>query len=265
MIVREAGREVIEAAFQHFIAQSSEWDAMTIYNIPVSPVSTQVFYKEALANGCWVLDKHEPHYYIPIVTEWEEYFEGLPDNLRGYLNRHTRNVAKKGELRYEIYTGENLKWDHFLTIFKINGRGRHPHLYAAESERNFARTLFELTRGEDWMEVDFLYFNSAPVAFNYGFNMDGRHEGWRMAFDGDYYKLGIGKILSKCMMESFFRRGFREFDFLQGLEEYKKEWLPSERNFMELRIVPRRKIVSAAVFVWLPKIKMWWNRRRRHA
>lgn len=262
-IVREQNREVIGAICDHLIKQAGNWDLVRMYNLPTLGETAHILIERSRLKGCSVLENREIHYYLPIETDWDTFFEQIPHNLHGYLRHHVAKVKKTGTLKFEVYNGANLKWDHFLTIFEINKNGKFPHLYQPECESNFARNLFELTQGQDWVEIGLLYLNDVPVAFNYGFNMGGRHEGWRMAYDKAYGKHGIGKILSMHLLESLFKRGFREFDFLQGLEEYKKEWMPQERGFSELRFVPNRKLVSAAFYIWLPKLHAWIMSLRR--
>lgn len=256
-ILQEGDCETAGAIFDYLINYSPYWDLLHFYELPVLGITAQTLVESSRRGGCWILEKTEPHYHLSIETDWKMYFEELPHNLRGYLRHHIEKVVKKGTLRFEIYNGENLKWDHFLTIFEINKQGKFPYLYQSESEYGFIRELFNLAQGQDWIEVDILYFNDTPVAFNYGFSMDGRHEGWRMAYDKAFSKLGVGKILSMHLIESLFNRGFREFDFLRGLEEYKQEWLPREREYAEIRVVPGKRAITAAFFVWFPRLFAW--------
>lgn len=260
-IACENSSDVIEAIYNHLLTQRNQWDLLNIHELYVQDKKTQTFVSVVLKRRSSILQRIENHFYLPTNTNWDLYFEKLPHPLTGYLHHHIDKAKKSGEIRFEAFTGDALTWEHVETLLELGKKSRYAYLYQPENEKLFIRKLFELSHGQG-LEIGFLYLNEKPVAFNFGFNFDGRHEGWRRAYDQSYGKIGVGKIMSKYMTKSFFDRNFREFDFLRGLEEYKREWEPFEREYMELRVVPNLKIIPALTFIWLPKLKAWWRKHR---
>jgi CelD/BcsL family acetyltransferase involved in cellulose biosynthesis len=258
IIMREKDRQTVEAICRHLALYSKNWDLIEINELPAENLESNALNSMFQKTGYYTMVTKDIHYYLPITSDWQTYFDQLPHNLRGYLNNHLKKVKKSGELIYKVFNGGDLTWDHFLTMFKINEHSRFAFLYQPEYEQAFTRELFELTQGQDWVEVDILYLNDQPIAFNFGFNMAGRHEGWRMGYDGQFHKHGPGKLLSMHLMENIFNRGFKEFDFLRGLESYKKEWEPINREFIHLRAVKINKLIPTMFFIWLPRLHELW-------
>ena len=261
VIACEGDEEVIKAICNYLAARQTEWDALVLHEVYECSRNIRAFIKEFGRKRYAILTRRENHHYLPIQTDWHSYFERLPHALTGYLHHHIDKAKKSGEVRFEVYTGKNLKWEHFEMLFTISKKSRYAYLYKPECEHEFARKLLELTGGQG-LELDILYLNQAPVSFNFGFNLAGRHEGWRRAFDQTYSKVGVGTIMSKYLIKSLFDRQFVEFDFLRGLEAYKREWDPTEREFMEVRIVHPLRIRPAIFFIWLSKLKTWWMTKK---
>ena len=255
-IICENTNGVIEAICDHLFSQHKKWDLLNVHNLYVHDAKVQTLLRSMKKRRSSVLNYVESHLYLPIRTEWDDYFEKLPHPLTGYLHHHIDRAKKKGDIRFETHTGKDLTVEHFETIFEIGKKSRYAYLYEPENEYEFFKKLLALTHGEG-LEIDILYLNDKPVSFNFGFNLANRHEGWRRAYDQDYCKVGVGKIMSKYMTQSFFERKFKEFDFLRGLEEYKREWMPLEREFIEIKVIPNQKLMAVIVFLWLPRLKAW--------
>jgi hypothetical protein len=105
-----------------------------------------------------------------------------------------------------------------------------------------------------------LDFNNLPVAYNIGFTLDGRFEGWHQGFDTQFSKLSPGAIAFMLFMEEYFKRGFHEVDFLRGDESYKNNWNSIPRKFLDIRVVKSSKLISALFFIWLPKLNRLWSK-----
>ncbi|MCC6905435.1 MAG: GNAT family N-acetyltransferase [Anaerolineae bacterium] len=257
-LLREPYVEVLRDICRYLVNRR-DWDVLQIMEIPAEGFEGRELASAFRAAGCGTYIIDDVHYYLPILTDWQAYYDQLPHPLTGYLRKQLKAISKVGELSYRVFCGPDLRWEHFEAMFALNAKSRYAYLYATEEERAFARALFDLTQGRDWVEIDLLYLGEQPVAFNHGFNMGGRHEGWRMGFDGDYYKYGPGKLLSMHMIRSYFERGFRELDLLRGVESYKNEWQPLPRRFIHLRAVPRLKLLAVLDFLTLPRLHVLWN------
>jgi hypothetical protein len=58
------------------------------------------------------------------------------------------------------------------------------------------------------------------------------------------------QVVQKCIQENY-----KEIDFLRGDEAYKQEWMPSQREFINIRIFNNKKIPAVFAYLWLEKIK----------
>ena len=104
----------------------------------------------------------------------------------------------------------------------------------------------------------FYIFDSNPIAYEYGFNINGRFEDWRGGYDKNFSKLAPGKIIFLLLLKDIFEKGtYKDLDFLRGEYFHKERWLPSNRNFLNIVSVHPNHIPALLALNILPKLKNW--------
>lgn len=63
------------------------------------------------------------------------------------------------------------------------------------------------------------------IAFEYGFNLDGRFEDWRTGFDLTHSELAGGTLLLYYLLKQLYSDGHYDLDFLCGEYDFKEKWL----------------------------------------
>ena len=261
-IMHKNEMEIVRAICNHLTMHSNNWDVLEIKELPGDSLAGKEFSSLMEKSGYITFEKNSPHYYVPITSDWRSYYEKLPRKMRKTVKSRLNKARKKGEISFKAYEGKELTWDHFLAVFEVNKQSRFPHVFQSEQRRQFFNDLFNLTRGNNWIEISLLEFDNKPIAYNIGFTLDGRFEGWHQGFDSQFAQLSPGAIAFMFFMEEYFNRGFREIDFLRGDESYKNEWNTLPREFLDIRIVKSTKLISALAFIWLPKLNRLIKKRQ---
>ena len=254
-LVHNGNECILQALCDFIISQQKHWDAIELDEFHNDDPQTLFVIKYFQKFSFDTLKIVKDHYYLPIESDWPTYFNNISGNTRNDVKRRIRRAEENGKLSYERVAGEEVKWEHFQTIFKINAAGHYPDLYAKNLERAFHHDLMERMHKLGLIEMYFLWFDEKPVAFRYGFAFEGKFEDWRNGVDMNFNQLSAGKILLKMTLEDHFNRGYREFDFLRGIDEYKARWQPQKRQFASIRITHKKNIRATIAFTFLPKFK----------
>jgi CelD/BcsL family acetyltransferase involved in cellulose biosynthesis len=106
-----------------------------------------------------------------------------------------------------------------------------------------------------WIQIEMLYINDEPVAFQYGYHISNKYQDWRGAYDAKYETLGTGKILMMFSLKKWFEQQIQEVDFLRGTHSYKADWQPLTRDFIDLRIFRVQKLETLMAYIWLNTLK----------
>ncbi len=180
-----------------------------------------------------------------------------------------RRAQETFNLSLEYIRGDDVRWEHFETIFKINEKGHFSEKYESKVEREFLRELLTTLRGRYWMEVAFLYANDKPIAYEYGFNTIGRFEDWRTGYDGDYREYSPGTIMLVMLLKEMHNHGcYNDLDFLRGEYEYKEHWKPDKRTYINTIAIRNGFHPSARLaLITFPAVWEWIKKniiRRKH-
>jgi len=251
----------VSSIHEYLLQHKNRWDLFEMNALPKNAYEAETLPKLFLKSGGYrKLEKDNEHYYIPINEDWETYFNKLSKNLRRNLKRRIRRAEEHGNVTHKRYSGQNLTWDHFLTLFNINEKGSYPDLYKSQSSKVFHRSLFDLMQEKSWVQVEMLYINEEPVAFQYGYRINNKYQDWRGGYDSTYESLGPGKILMMFSLEKWFEQQIREVDFLRGTHDYKADWQPLERQYVDLRIFRVQKLETLMAYIWLNSLKPIFKR-----
>lgn len=268
-IIRNGEPQFVESICNYLAQNSKQWDALELNQFPQNNPDVSIL-TSTFKNARFAISARiNQHFYIPFEGDWNIFINSRSKNLRHALKRSLKRAEETGKVSYKRFIGQDVNDQHLLTIFEINEYGQYPHVYRSQEEKAFLYELLKLMVDRDWLDVQFLYIDEIPVAYQFGFNYNNRFEDWRCGFDRRYSKLSVGKILLKLSLEDNFRRRIQEVDFLRGDEFYKAEWQPFERPHMQLNIVASNNYLALMTFKLLPETKVffmdWFNKMKRRS
>jgi CelD/BcsL family acetyltransferase involved in cellulose biosynthesis len=255
-LIREGDTQITSAICTYLINSLDEWDVMELAEFSENSPEIGVL-KALFGNAKYSLHiKTNCHLYVPIQTSWDDYYRSLSRNLRNGIKRRIRRANEIGKLSFRRFTGREVTWQHFTTVFKISQHTRFPLVYQPQQEQAFQKELLNLMGRRGWIDIQFLFLDDQPLAFQQGFSFERRYECWRIGLDRhSHQSLAMGKILTMLCLQDSFEKGYAEIDFLRGEEDYKSEWQPHEKKYLEIRVVAKRKISPLFAYILLPRLK----------
>jgi len=241
-----------------YLAQNkNKWDIIELNEFKSDGAEHKILETQSRTNHFLWREEKNPHYFITLEANWEKFSERLAKKFRYNLRRGLRLAEEIGAVEIKHFTGNEVTWDVFQTVIEINGHANYPRLYHSQSEQALIKELTEQkTSNAGWLDVYILWVNNEAIAYEYGFVYEGRFEDWRSGFDTRFpSNVSIGKVLAMQVVQKCIQENYKEIDFLRGDEAYKQEWMPSQREFINMRIFNNKKIPAVFAYLWLEKIK----------
>ena len=252
--VRNGDLRIVKALCDYLYSRRSQWDAIELNEFE-SQASAWSFIQNYFFNtGCISQSDTNYHYHIPIRNSWEGYRKSLSKNLRHNIERRLRRAQETHQVEFKYVQGREIEWGDFESLFKVSEKGNFPEKYKTKQERDFHRELLHRMRDHNWIEIAFLHLDGQAIAFEYGFNLDGRFEDWRTGFDLNHSELAGGTLLLYYLLKQFHSDGHHDLDFLRGEYDFKEKWLPERREFVGLRIMQPHRLFARLALIWIPNL-----------
>ena len=255
ILAKEEQASVLSAIQRYLDENKRKWDALEFYQFQLDDIEIAALMPEFEEKNYLLAKEIKPHYYVPIDGNWDEFVMTFSGNLRGDLRRRLRRIKEKGKLKFIHHRGLAISWEEVETVFQINEHGHYAYLYRSEKERELQKELFSRMRENNSLDIFLLYLDDHPLAYRYGFTLNNKFEDWRNGFDTRYFKDAPGKVLQLLSFQECTDLGYKNFDFLRGEEEYKKRMPSQSALYIQLRLLPRKKITTLFSYIWMPKLK----------
>lgn len=158
---------------------------------------------------------------------FDEYFNGLPSQLRNTVNRKRKQMQSTKRGRFEIVTsGEGL--DAAISAYEkiYNSSWKVPEPYP-----NFVRGLIKTCAEHGWLRLGVGYVDGEPAAAQIWIVYQGIANIYKLAYDERFAKTSVGSILTTNLMRHVMDTDHvHEIDYLTGDDSYKKDWMSHRRE-----------------------------------
>ena len=222
--------QAIEAIFDH----RSSWDIVEFGRMRVASNAFQGLQKALTGykrtKSITRKDKHCggcPS--IMIKGTWEEYYEQrVSKNARKKQERKYRNLEKKGKLSFSHSgTSETLRdlLDEIAKIEHESWKGlQHMGLFWHDRNREFMIRVCSAFADLGWLGILALRLDRRLLSYYIAFNHNNRYYLYSTAYDPEFKKYSPGILLLKYGIQRSFDKGYVEFDFGRGEEQFKLNW-----------------------------------------
>lgn len=109
--------------------------------------------------------------------------------------------------------------------------------------RSFCLDVAKCFSEEGWLGLYCLELSGKPVASLYGFKYKSKYYAHITGMDPIYRAYGVGNLLFLNVIDRCIQDGMIEFDFMWGMDTYKKQWNPASK-WTYKATVPRRGILT---------------------
>ncbi len=176
---------------------------------------------------------------IPLLRDFEQYWEDRPSGLRRNVRRYSQKAAELAHLYFDQvdgYSGEYLEALLALHTRRWREQGE-PGMVKANQSAGFIRQVSQLMAPKQGVMFFALRFQDQIAAVILAFPHRQQLFAYLSAFDPTYNALGVGRILLYRAIKFASEAGYKSWNFLRGEEPYKTDWgaLPVSRMRITIR------------------------------
>jgi CelD/BcsL family acetyltransferase involved in cellulose biosynthesis len=173
---------------------------------------------------------------IDLGGRWKDYFAAQSTRWRENVRRQCRRIAGQGKLEFIRYRPQGTasgdgdpRWDLYDACEATAQRSwqhRSPDgtTLSDECVRGFLRDTHAEAARLGMADLNLLVIDGRPVAFSYGYHLQGRLIGLRTGYDPDFHRYGPGNVLMMHVVRDSFERGDRRIELGPGALHYKRHW-----------------------------------------
>jgi len=255
------GEQGILAVWSYLIAHKNLWDTLYFSDIPTTSPSHAAL-RLLAEKGGYVneTEKGQICPYLPIATSWEVYLKSLSQNHRYNLQRQEKHLVKSYQLTFDALSARSDIQEALSKLFALhkkvwNTRGEPGAFDEDPRIKNFHCCLVDRLSERGWVVIYNLKIDGESAVLLYAYPYNNRLFYYQMGREIKWDEYSIGQMLIKLILQSLFKKGTSEFDFLRGAEPYKYRWTKSERVNIHLFIC--NTTVSGNIACFLARIDRW--------
>ena len=224
--VRGREREIFDAMLDA-LAQSNEWDSLDLYNVPAAS-TTRLILPDLAVERRWTFTE-ETQVVCPIITlpaTFEDYIQSLDKKERHEMRRKLRRGEGTEGLTWYAITGDDqshnldVEAEAFIDLMMKSRSDKSD--FMTDRMRRFFHQMIQATHDGGFLHLSFLEVQGVKAATYLSFDYGQK----RLVFNSGLETTGFqsfsaGIVLVARMIEDAVGRGYTEFDFLRGDEQYK--------------------------------------------
>jgi CelD/BcsL family acetyltransferase involved in cellulose biosynthesis len=251
--------QVVKAVWAYFIDHKDAFDIFRFTDIP-SASPTVSFLKNQAKESGYLSEREEGTRcpYVPIRGRWEDYFKSLTRKNRYNLRQREQNLQKTYGLTFDIIKTRPELDKAMEALFVLhrgvwNTRGETGSFDHHPFNRQFHLRLMERMSPSGGVVIYTLKVHGALAAVLYAYPYHNRVFYYQIGRDTKWFKYSIGRVLIGSILQSLFKKGAYEFDFLRGTETYKYDWTKLEHLNIDLTIWNKNayaKLLHFLIRIW---------------
>jgi hypothetical protein len=234
-IVDHSSPEQVGKAVDAFLSGLKEqkelsWDVLDLDSLPEESSFFEILVR-------YMEDRQIPFYPYPCFGDWyqdgidcsgEEYLSLLPEKIRKDFQYCKRRLEREGRLEFRVvYAGEGVE-EAIDAYYGVYGRSWQKQEKIGPT---FHRDLARIAAERGWLRLAFLYQDDLPIAAQFWMVSGATAYILKTVYDQEYRKYSPGKVLTSEMFRYVIDvDGVTSIDYVQGDEDYKKDWTPKRRE-----------------------------------
>jgi hypothetical protein len=180
--------------------------------------------------GCWTdTFRCFGNWYLEVAgRSFEEYYAGLPSDLRHNVERGRARLTRAGEwsIRMVSTPGEDLE-----IALREYARTYASSWKEPEPFPTFIPGLCRMAAGHGWLRLGLISLQGKAIAAQIWLVKDDTASIYKLAYDADFHRFSPGSILTAHMMAHCIDVDrVRVVDYLTGDDAYKKDWMSHRRE-----------------------------------
>lgn len=252
LVCKKDKLEEAATKIRHHFESDVRWDSLTI-----DWTTTE----ECLAWGVEG-EKQTVAPYLSIVSGFPEVLGQFRKKKRYNLKASVKKLLEvKGATVTQSLTPDQ-KQDCFREFFRLHQmRAAERGIESSVEKEDFFEHHSALIEQSDYARLFALTLENRTIAVIYGFEFANRFFYYQIAHDPEFGELSPGKVILHEVIRHYCDLGYKEFNFLQGDEEYKGFWTSEKRQLFRLRL--ERRNLRVLTFRFLAVVKGHLKRIRK--
>lgn len=251
----------------YFITKENPWSSLKIGGLEEGTIALSAV--KSLSHSR--LYSYMDNIFQTQITDFEDYYQQRPSQLRNTIRRREKKLAKGHEYRIDIITEQDKfcrAFDDYQQIYQKSWKGD-------EFSFEFIEQVCQVALKEDKLRLGVMYIDEIPVAAQiwflqlYSQGADGnylnindlgssdevvKHKSvsiFKLAYVPDYQKYSVGSILSLALSEYVISKDkVSTIEFGMGSEPYKKDWLCESRMRFIYQVFNPRGIYGKLILIY---------------
>lgn len=239
-ILKEEANQCLSQFLTHLFSQKN-WDFIYLPDLPQSSKTLELI-KKTRGIPSFTIKKGHICPYITIPDSKEKLLANANPKFQKKLRKQLRKLERdhgKTELKqyYEMCSLE----DAIKILIKLHqqrwvSKGQ-PGRFCSQKSINMTLLTARYFAEKGWLRIYFLKLGDRVVAVELNLEYGGKMYCHLKGFDPDYSKYSVGNLLTLKVLEECVEKKIREYDFMQGDEDYKFKWTSKYRRNTNLEWV----------------------------
>jgi CelD/BcsL family acetyltransferase involved in cellulose biosynthesis len=233
----------------------NDWDCLELREVPDNSITATALRGVAGQGLCFAEKTQSICRYVPLPTNFENYFSSLGPQFRRNFRRARKKLRRNFNASYQAHC-EPDDVDHNMEVFielhqKRWRARRQAGVFGVQTFRGFHKEVAEAFARRGWLILFILRLDDEPVAAAYCFKYGNKLYGYLSGHNPEYSEYSVGNLLLLHMIETSIKRGLAEVDFMRGDEPYKKRWNARLRRNLQARVVSKGIVPS--LYDWITR------------
>lgn len=239
---QEESEQCVNAIFDFISNEYTDWDILYLPRLVessrfVSYLRNTVMHSEFPYD--FEIKEASAAFFIPLAGSFEDYINTFNKKKRYNLRSRRRKLFEEHGVKY-ILANPLQDHDVLKALFDLHDlRAKRKSItstFAREIIFNFHTDLIKRIAGKGWVSLRALRKDSEVIAASYNFIQEGCVFSYQKGFNPQWDSFGPGTVLLHEIIQESFSDGHKEYNFLCGNEEYKKDWANQSRPLFDINI-----------------------------
>jgi CelD/BcsL family acetyltransferase involved in cellulose biosynthesis len=245
------------AIIDSIIKENDKWDVLSLRNIPADSNNIPLIRSCFLVNRTIFDEINTVCPYLNLQSNWESIYATFSPMLKNIINKKFRKINKLHNIQYvEASPGKDIvsMFSRFIQLnrlrFKMKGK-QSP--FADKKFLEFHNHIIAVLNGRDMIKIAFLKADDELIAGIYLFKYNDKYLYYQGGFDPAWESFSPGTLLSYFVIKDAHERKMKELDFLQGNEDYKRNWTRTTRYNARINIYNQN--ITSQLIYWYDIIR----------
>jgi CelD/BcsL family acetyltransferase involved in cellulose biosynthesis len=255
-------RRLAEVLFDYLQAAEGSCDMYCFHNVPKGS-ATEAVIQAGLRHRQlnYVVREGHSSPYIPVQTDWDEYYKDRSKNFRHKLNRIHNLFKRQGNYEIVKYTDKDIAraMGELLAVSRKTWKFKNGSAIASKDhDIMFYTGLAHAAAARGQLNLWILRYEGNPVAFAYNLEWRRKIYALKIGFDEKYGHLAPNEFLNSQAIKECFENKCREYDWLGPFMPFKRKWTSVCREHVKYLVfndVPRAGLLHLIETRVIPRVR----------